>query len=124
MLDVEAFGSAGRLTQRQTLEWVRGFVNEMHAQIGRRPIIYTGSFWRDQMGNPADDLSCKLWLAAYVKNPKDFLPAAWGNSGFTIWQFSSTGTVPGVEKTPGGAKVACDLDVLKGGSAGLEKLRM
>ena len=69
MLDVEAFGSAGRLTQRQTLEWVRGFVNEMHAQIGRRPIIYTGSFWRDQMGNPADDLNCKLWLAAYVKNP-------------------------------------------------------
>ena len=124
MLDVEGFGSAGRLTQRQTLEWVRGFVNEMHAQIGRRPIIYTGSFWRDQMGNPADDLNCKLWLAAYVKNPNDFLPAAWGNSGFTIWQFSSTGTLPGVEKTPGGPKVACDLDVLKGGSAGLEKLRM
>jgi hypothetical protein len=54
------------------------------------------------MSNPADDLGCKLWLAAYVKNPNDFLAAAWAHSGFTIWQSSSTGTVPGVEKTPGG----------------------
>ena len=76
------------------------------------------------MSNPADDLGCKLWLAAYVKNPNDFLAAAWAHSGFTIWQSSSTGTVPGVEKTPGGPNVACDLDVLKGGSAGLKKLRM
>jgi lysozyme len=124
MLDVERFGLSGRLGARQTLEWVRGFVDEMRAQIGRRPIIYTGAFWRDQMANPADDLGCKLWLAAYVKKPDEFLPAAWREEGWTIWQHSDRGTVPGVERTPGGAKVACDLDVLKGGSDGLEKLRM
>jgi lysozyme len=118
MLDLEAFGLSGTLRPRQTLEWTRGFVNEMRAQIGRRPIIYTGAFWRDQMGNPADDLGCRLWLAAFVKRPNQFLPAAWVDSGWTIWQHTDKGRVPGVE----GA--LCDLDRLKGGSAGLERLRM
>jgi lysozyme len=118
MLDVEGYGLSGKISPRATLEWLRGFVNEMHAQIGRRPIIYTGVFWRERMGNPADDLGCKLWLAAYVKKPAPWVPAAWADSGWTIWQHSATGKVPGV------AAKACDLNVLKGGSAALEKLRM
>lgn len=118
MLDIEAYGPAGKLSARATLEWVRGFVDEMHHQIGRKPIIYTGSFWRDAMGNPADDLGCKLWLAAYVSNPDQYLPTAWSQEGWTIWQHSSKGNVPGVKNA------ACDLDLLKGGSAALERLRM
>lgn len=118
MLDLEAYGLSARIGPRETFEWTRGFVNEMHAQIGRRPIIYTGAFWRDQMGNPADDLGCKLWLAAYVKTPNQFLPAAWADSGWTIWQHTDKGNVPGVDG------VHCDLNQLKGGSAALERLRM
>lgn len=118
MLDVEEYGPAGKLSPKATLEWVRGFVHAMHAQIGRRPIIYTGSFWRDAMGNPADDLGCPLWLAAYVSKPDQFVPTAWADHGWTIWQHSDRGKVPGV------SKAACDLDLLKGGSAGLERLRM
>lgn len=118
MLDVERYGAAGNLSPKATLEWMRGFVNEMHAQIGRRPIIYTGSFWRDTMGNPADDLDCELWLAAYVDKPDKWVPSAWAHRGWTIWQHSDAGKVPGV------ADAACDLDLLKGGSAALERLRM
>lgn len=118
MLDVEDYGPAGKLSPKATLEWIRGFVHAMHAQIGRRPIIYTGSFWRDAMGNPADDLGCPLWLAAYVSKPDQFVPTAWADHGWTIWQHSDKGKVPGV------SKAACDLDLLKGGSAGLERLRM
>jgi len=118
MVDVEGFGLSGTLTPRKTLEWLRGFIDHMHTQIGRRPIIYTGAFWRDVMGNPADDLGCKLWLAAYVKNPNRFLPAAWTDSGWTIWQHTDKGTVSGVEGS------LCDLNLLKGGRAALERLRM
>jgi lysozyme len=118
MLDVEVYGKAGNLSPRATLDWMRGFVNEMHAQIGHRPIIYTGHFWRDAMGNPADDLGCKLWLAAYVKDPDKWVPTAWTDHGWTIWQHSEEGTVPGVKNAP------CDLDLLKGGKAALERLRM
>ena len=51
-LDIEAFGAAGRLTPAQTVAWARGFVDEVEARIGRKPLIYTGAFWRDEMGNP------------------------------------------------------------------------
>jgi GH25 family lysozyme M1 (1,4-beta-N-acetylmuramidase) len=118
MLDVESYGGAGKLSAKATLEWMRDFVHEMHAQIGRRPIIYTGSFWRDAMGNPADDLDCDLWLAAYVTKPDKWVPTAWAHRGWAIWQHSETGKVPGVKEA------LCDLNLLKGGSAGLERLRM
>jgi lysozyme len=118
MLDLESFGVTGpALSPQQTLEWARAFVHELHGKVGRMPIIYTGSFWRDAMANPADDLGCKLWLAAYVKDPTKWIPTAWAEHGWLMWQYTKTGAVPGI-----GPKV--DLDVLKGGSAALERLRM
>lgn len=70
------------------------------------------------MGNPGDSLGCRLWLAAYVKKPDPFVPRAWADKGWTMWQHSETGRVPGVDAR------ACDLNVLKGGGEMLEKLRM
>lgn len=118
MLDMEAFGTTGApLSPQDTLEWARAFVHDLHGKVGRMPVIYTGSFWRDAMGNPADDLGCKLWLAAYVKSPTKWIPAAWADRGWLMWQHSDKGTVAGIGKP-------VDLDVLKGGSAALERLRM
>ena len=117
VLDIEDFGAAGKLNPRQTLEWARGFVEEVHHRIGRRPIIYTGHFWRESMGNPPDDLGCQLWLAAYVKDPKPFIPTAWSEKGYAIWQHTETGSTGGV---PGHA----DLNRLPGGQAALDRLRL
>ena len=116
VLDFEAFGAAGKLTPTQTHEWARGFVEEMRVRIGRRPIIYTGAFWRDQAGNPADNLGCPLWLAAFVKDPKPFVPKAWASQSFTIWQHTETGRTRGVSGN-------VDLNRLPGGPAALRKLR-
>jgi lysozyme len=116
VLDLEAYGAAGRLNPRQTLEWARGFVEEIHARVGRRPIIYTGVFWRESMANPPDDLGCPLWLAAYVRDPKPFIPKAWAQESFSIWQHTDTGSTAGV---PGNA----DLNRLPGGQAALNRLR-
>ena len=116
VLDLEAYGAAGKLNPRQTLEWARGFVEEVHDRVGRRPIIYTGVFWRESMGNPPDDLQCPLWLAAYVKDPKPFIPIAWAQEGFTIWQHTETGST-------GGVSGHVDLNRLPGGQAALDLLR-
>jgi lysozyme len=116
VLDLEDFGAAGRLTARQTLEWARGFVEEIHARVGRRPIIYTGVFWRDTMDNPPDDLMCPLWLAAFVRDPKPFIPRAWAQESFAIWQHTETGSTGGV---PGNV----DLNRMPGGQAALNRLR-
>jgi lysozyme len=119
LLDVEAYGKAGKLTAPQTLEWVRGWVTEMRARIGRFPVIYTGSFWRDDMANPGDNLGCPLWLAAYVKKADmpGFVPVAWQTGGVTLWQFTSTGKCPGIA---GG----CDLSRFDGPQSSFDALRL
>ncbi len=117
VLDFEKFGRAGNLTQQQTLVWARGFVEEVQSRVGIRPIIYTGSFWRDEVGNPTDNLGCRLWLAAYVKDPRTCVPHAWAKESFSIHQFTDKGSCAGI---PGGV----DLNRLPGGSPALDALRI
>jgi GH25 family lysozyme M1 (1,4-beta-N-acetylmuramidase) len=67
---------------------------------GNARFVYTGSFWRDDMGNPDDDLGCRLILAAYVTgDPNRFRPRAWDEIAihqFTDGQLPTKHSVPGV----------------------------
>ncbi len=68
---------------------------ELNTRTGRWPLLYTGR-WTI----PVTDLSlakCPLWLASWGTNPVP--PPGW--TTWTFWQYTATGTVPGV---PG----ACD----------------
>ncbi len=92
--------------------WVRAFLARVRSRTGRPGIIYTGFyFWRD----PADSLSCPLWLAAYVSDPTRYVPRAWRTWGF--WQYTSSGSVSGVSGR-------VDRDAWNGTPAGLNKLRL
>jgi lysozyme len=115
ILDIEAFGSAP-LSRQQTLRFAYDFAITVKEHVGRLPIIYTGAFWRDQMGNPDNSLGCHLWLAAYVRDPTPFIPVAWRATGWSMWQHTSRGSCPGV---PG----PCDLNVVRSGDT-LSKLRL
>jgi GH25 family lysozyme M1 (1,4-beta-N-acetylmuramidase) len=86
--------------------WIVDFCNEVQARTGRPGTIYTGFyFWRDQAGN-GSNLNCPLWLAAYVSDPRPYVPAAW--STWTFWQYTSSGRVPGISGN-------VDRDVSNGG---------
>jgi lysozyme len=117
VLDIEAYGKAGRLNAPETQAWVKEFVATIKARVGRLPIIYTGSFWRDEMGNPASNFGCKLWLAAFVHDPNPFVPIAWHTQSYSIWQRTETGRCAGVSGN-------CDLNLLPGGEAALGQLRI
>jgi lysozyme len=119
VLDLEKFGAAGRLTPKQTLEWARGWTSELRRRIGRHPIIYTGVFWRETMGNPGDDLGCPLWLAAYVPAARlpQTIPAAWKPEGPRLWQHTDKGTCPGI---PG----KCDMNRFDGPRTEFDALRL
>lgn len=117
VLDLEKHGAAGRLSPTATLEWARGWVEECRAQIGRRPIIYTGVFWRETMRNPADNLGCPLWLAAYVKDPVPFIPKAWSKETFALWQHTEKGRTAGIAGL-------IDANRVRGGVDTLNRLRM
>jgi lysozyme len=89
VLDIES-GVGGRVGVR----FVRRFVKRYRQLTGHRPIIYTGSFWRDVLGNPIALHRCPLWLAAYTSTWHGWVPRAWRKPH--IWQYTDAFHCPGV----------------------------
>ena len=110
VLDLE---TTDGLSPSQVWAWTQAFIAEIKTLTGRPGIIYTGYyFWRDSVGNPSNNLNCPLWIADYgVSSP--LVPSAW--STWTFWQYSDTGSVPGV-----GGNV--DLDYFNGSLTNLKAL--
>ncbi len=112
MLDLET--TDGK-TPSQVRSWTVSFINRISSRTGRPGIIYTGFyFWRDSAGNRSN-LNCPLFLAAYVTDPNDYVPAAW--SFFTFWQYTDTGSVSGISGN-------VDRDAFNGSTTGLNNLRL
>ncbi len=91
MVDIE--------TEAANAESNSGLIDDLHRFIGilsdtygKAPFIYTGpSFWNAHMNDSFAD--CPLWVAEYgVSEPKPV--TGWGY--WSIWQYSRTGSVPGV----------------------------
>jgi GH25 family lysozyme M1 (1,4-beta-N-acetylmuramidase) len=74
--------------------WAQAFLAEIERLSGRPAIFYSyGPFWKEQMGNPKDNLNCPLWLADYRHTAH--VPHAW--TDWTFWQYTEKGTVAGVQ---------------------------
>jgi GH25 family lysozyme M1 (1,4-beta-N-acetylmuramidase) len=101
-LDVEYDPYAGRdhanecygLTPSQMVSWISAFGNQVQRLTGQLPMIYTTADWWDTCtGDSTAFISDPLWVAAYSASSPP-LPAGW--PGWTLWQYTSTGTVPGI----------------------------
>lgn len=97
VLDVEAPFS--KLNARRLRLWIHTWLKKVRRKLGAKPIIYTNlSSWQAtgdttrfaRRGHP-------LWVANFgVSSPA--VPAGnWAGRGWTVWQFTSTGTVKGIE---------------------------
>jgi GH25 family lysozyme M1 (1,4-beta-N-acetylmuramidase) len=97
MIDVEVADGQSVATIAANLHTT---VNVIHAALGMWPVIYTSnSFWVTSVGNDATFTADPLWITLWTANPPPptQVPAAnWGGNGFTIWQKSGTGSVPGI----------------------------
>lgn len=89
-LDMEATGGQSSATIASKMKiWM----DRVTAGTGKRPFVYTAKyFWNDNVGS-TDFSADRLWVANYGVTCPD-LPDAWGN--WSIWQYSSTGSVPGI----------------------------
>jgi GH25 family lysozyme M1 (1,4-beta-N-acetylmuramidase) len=80
--------------------WVQTWLSQVAAATGVKPIIYTNrSFWTTSMANTEwfAQNGYRLWIAHWTTASQPTLPAAdWGGLGWTLWQHSSTGSVPGI----------------------------
>jgi lysozyme len=70
------------------------------AATGVRPIIYTTpSFWWSSMADTswfADNGYQVLWIAHWTAQDQPMVPTGWWSKGWTFWQHSSNGYVPGI----------------------------
>lgn len=93
MLDLE---TTDNLSPAAVWSSVQTFLGEIQTLTGRPGIIYTGYyFWKDNVGNPTNNLNCPLWIASYTSPAPAGIPAAW--TYWTFWQYDDNGA-----SSPGG----------------------
>ena len=89
-IDVETTGGK---TPAEVAAAVKAWTDHVATATGRAPIIYVGKyFWQDQVGG-VDQTANPLWEAQWGVTCPD-LPSPW--STWTFWQYSATGSVPGI----------------------------
>jgi len=97
VLDLER---SGTLTPDELTQWVLGWLDEVVARTGIRPIVYTSPLgWKNRTDDTtaiADAGYTVLWIAHWnVATP--MLPANdWEGHGWTFWQYGDCGSVPGI----------------------------
>ncbi len=104
-------GRCYHLTPDQMRAWIHAFADRIEADIGRKPMIYTNTYWWNPCtGNDTSFGQYPLDIANYRKAPPT-LPAGW--TTFALWQYA-----PGDP----GKRSNHDRDVVNGGAAGLRAL--
>ena len=92
--------------------FIAQFVDRVLQRTGVHCVIYTSpNFWRSNVGDTAafaQNGYNVLWVAHWTTASAPSMPASnWGGFGWTVWQYSDTGSVPGITK-------AVDRDRLNG----------
>ncbi len=99
------------LSPSGTCTYLKSFLGRVKKNTGVKPIVYTyPSFAEENLSGCSALKDYKLWIAHYgVSKPS--VPQPWGD-GYTMWQFTSTGSVRGITGT-------VDVNKLAGGRARL-----
>jgi lysozyme len=96
VIDVEAPFTG--MTATSLRAWVRVWVKRVNKRLGRKPMIYTNATSWAATGNTTEFAKARypLWVAEWgVSHPT--VPAAnWAGRGYSVWQFTSSGKVPGI----------------------------
>jgi GH25 family lysozyme M1 (1,4-beta-N-acetylmuramidase) len=117
MLDIEFNPYSGGFcygrTPAQMVSWVARFSAEVQARTGRAPYIYTPQGWWNPCARGSAALRNNLlWVPNYTTAANPAMPSGWMT--WRIWQYSSSGTVAGIQD-PG----FTDLDRLQRGVTSL-----
>jgi GH25 family lysozyme M1 (1,4-beta-N-acetylmuramidase) len=98
VLDLEVVGG---LTDIELQDWVRAYLGRIYERTGVRGVIYMSpAFW----ANFLDDTTWfaangykVLWIAHWTTAAEPWVPGTdWGGQGWTFWQYTSSGAVPGI----------------------------
>jgi GH25 family lysozyme M1 (1,4-beta-N-acetylmuramidase) len=91
VLDLE---QAGGLNRDQLISWTSTFLTTLRSLTGRTPILYSyPSFLQGSLGSTTAFRGYPLWIAHYTGAAAPSTP---GFTSYAFWQYSSSGTVPGI----------------------------
>jgi GH25 family lysozyme M1 (1,4-beta-N-acetylmuramidase) len=98
VLDLEVSNGLGSTA---LIAWAQTWLEQITQATGVRPIIYTNAgFWSGSMANTdwfARNGYAVLWIAHWTSASQPNVPAGdWAGNGWQFWQYSSTGSVPGI----------------------------
>ena len=79
-------------------------VNTIESAVGVVPAIYASPKWWDQNVASSAFTGDPLWVACWCGSTPSLPASGWGGNGYQVWQYTSSGTVPGISG-------AVDLDV-------------
>ncbi len=98
VLDLERTGG---LTDIELQDWVRAYLGRIYERTGVRGVIYMSpAFWANYLDDTnwfAANGYKVLWIAHWTTAAEPWVPGTdWGGHGWTFWQYTSSGTVPGI----------------------------
>lgn len=76
--------------------WITDFYNTYKARTTRDMVIYTTASWWNQCTGSWTGMASKspLWVAHWTSSETPSKPAGWGT--YTVWQYTSSGSVSGI----------------------------
>jgi lysozyme len=97
-LDLE---KSGGLSDAELRRWTMQWMRRVHQKLGVRPMLYTSpGFWTGNVGNTTRVARAGfdvLWLSHWETDRPDVPARRWDGNGWTIWQWTESGRVRGVE---------------------------
>lgn len=100
-LDLELWMVDSRLSASDLIEWTWAWLRRVRARLGVKAMIYTSpSGWRERMGDTtvfAKNGYKVLWIAHWDTDTPSVPAYNWGGHGWTFWQWTDCGKVPGIE---------------------------
>jgi lysozyme len=91
-----AFGGYG---EKELKTWIQTWLDEVEDDLGAKPIIYTNNSSWQATGNTESFAKAgyTLWVADFDAK-KPLVPAGnWGGKGWSVWQYTSSGRVDGID---------------------------
>jgi GH25 family lysozyme M1 (1,4-beta-N-acetylmuramidase) len=97
VLDLEKTGGLGSTA---LIAWTSAWLQAVEQRLQVQPLIYSSPrFWQTAMADTTDfgDGGYPLWVARWTRAPLPALPGLdWADFGWTFWQWTSCGRVPGI----------------------------
>jgi lysozyme len=102
VLDFESNGGGsafGGFGEKELKTWIQTWLDEVEDELGTEPIIYTNNSSWQSTGDTESFAKAGylLWVADFDAK-KPLVPAGnWGGKGWSVWQYTSSGRVDGID---------------------------